>query len=51
MEEITGERTVPRVFIGGKYFGGRDEVEEADREGRLEVRITIYNERRTLVGW
>ena len=39
MEEITGERSVPRVFIGGEFFGGRTEIDAAERDGRLEVGI------------
>jgi len=26
MSEITGARSVPRVFIGGKFYGGGDEM-------------------------
>ena len=26
MSELTGARSVPRVFIGGKFYGGGDEM-------------------------
>ncbi|KAM3728974.1 Glutaredoxin-C4, chloroplastic [Dirofilaria immitis] len=34
--EITGARSVPRVFIGGKCIGGCDDTMTAHRDGRLE---------------
>ncbi|XP_067666405.1 uncharacterized protein [Haliotis asinina] len=33
---ITGGRTVPRVFINGKFLGGGDETVAADRTGQLK---------------
>nr|ABW04624.1 glutaredoxin [Haliotis diversicolor supertexta] len=33
---ITGGRTVPRVFINGKFLGGGDETAAADRSGQLK---------------
>ena len=29
--ELTGSRTVPRVFIGGQYFGGVETIDKAHR--------------------
>ena len=29
--ELTGSRTVPRVFIGGQYFGGFETIAKAHR--------------------
>ncbi|MCP9257017.1 Glutaredoxin type 1 [Dirofilaria immitis] len=34
--EITGARSVPRVFIGGKCIGGCDDTVAAYKDGRLE---------------
>ena len=31
MMKLTGARSVPRVFIGGKFFGGGDQTEDAHR--------------------
>ena len=36
MKQITGGRSVPRVFIGGKFLGGGDETAAADGEGKLQ---------------
>lgn len=36
MREVTGGRSVPRVFIGGKFVGGGDETAALDRQGKLE---------------
>ena len=35
LEEITGARTVPRVFINGKFVGGGDDIVDLDRRGKL----------------
>ena len=32
---ITGARTVPRVFIGGKFIGGGTETRGLHQEGKL----------------
>ncbi|VBB32303.1 unnamed protein product [Acanthocheilonema viteae] len=34
--QITGARSVPRVFIGGKCIGGCDDTIAAQKDGRLE---------------
>jgi glutaredoxin 3 len=34
--EITGQRTVPNVFINQKHVGGNDNVQEAHRSGKLQ---------------
>ncbi|KAL6583786.1 glutaredoxin [Orobanche minor] len=35
LEEMTGQRTVPNVFIGGKHIGGSDVVAEKNAKGEL----------------
>lgn len=35
--EMTGQRTVPNVFIKGKHVGGNDKVQEANKSGKLKV--------------
>ena len=32
---LTGGRTVPRVFVGGKFIGGSDDVAALDASGQL----------------
>ncbi|VDK87741.1 unnamed protein product [Litomosoides sigmodontis] len=34
--KITGARSVPRVFVGGKCIGGCDDTLAAKKDGRLE---------------
>ncbi|XP_072166669.1 uncharacterized protein [Diadema setosum] len=41
LNEITGARTVPRVFIGGKCVGGGTEVKQLQNSGQL---VTILKE-------
>ncbi|XP_041916627.1 glutaredoxin-1 [Alosa alosa] len=36
LKQITGGRTVPRVFIGEKCVGGGSDVAELDKCGKLE---------------
>ncbi|VIO96377.1 Uncharacterized protein BM_BM12876 [Brugia malayi] len=40
MEQITGSRRVPRIFIGGEFFGGCAEICAAKRDGILERKLT-----------
>lgn len=35
LQEITGQRTVPNVFIGGTSIGGCDETYEMHKKGQL----------------
>ncbi|XP_015761622.1 PREDICTED: glutaredoxin-like [Acropora digitifera] len=36
LKEITGARSVPRVFIGGKFVGGGDDVKALHSRGELK---------------
>ena len=33
--DISGQRTVPNVFIKGKHMGGNDDTQAAARSGKL----------------
>ncbi|CAH0474000.1 unnamed protein product [Peronospora belbahrii] len=35
LEQITGQSTVPNVFIGGKSFGGNSDVNSLHKAGNL----------------
>jgi len=35
MMDITGRRTVPQIFIGGRHVGGCDDLMALDAEGGL----------------
>jgi glutaredoxin 3 len=37
MERLSGRRTVPQVFIGGKHVGGSDELYALERAGQLDA--------------
>jgi len=36
LEKLTGARTVPRVFINGKFIGGGDDTSDLEKKGDLE---------------
>jgi len=36
LQKITGQKTVPNIFINGKHFGGCDELEDAVEKGTAE---------------
>lgn len=38
-QQLTGARTVPRIFIGNECIGGCSELLEMDRSGELMVRL------------
>jgi len=40
MGEVTGAKSVPRVFIGGKFVGGADGVTELHTSGKLRELLT-----------
>eukprot|EP00871_Galdieria_phlegrea_P005125 jgi/Galph1/5613/GphlegSOOS_G4288.1 len=37
--ELTGQRTVPNVFINGTHVGGCDQVLQLERKGELRKRL------------
>lgn len=37
--EISGQRTVPNVFIGGAHVGGNDDVQKAKKSGDLKAKL------------
>ena len=36
LKEISGQRTVPNVFVKGEHLGGNDDTQSAAREGTLQ---------------
>merc|ERR1712013_770608 len=38
-KELTGGRSVPRVFIGGEFVGGCDDTVALDKAGKLKTQI------------
>ncbi|KAE8676255.1 Glutaredoxin-C5 [Hibiscus syriacus] len=43
LEQLTGQRTVPNVFIGGKHVGGCTETVELYHNGELESMLSDVN--------
>jgi len=37
MEQRSGRRTVPQIFIGERHVGGYDDLAELERAGRLDA--------------
>lgn len=38
--KVTGGRSVPRVFVDGKFIGGGDDTAAMARDGRLKEMLT-----------
>jgi glutaredoxin 3 len=41
MQEKTGRRTVPQIFIGDVHVGGFDDLSALDRAGKLDALLGI----------
>ena len=36
LQRTNGARTIPQIFIGDRYIGGNDKLQEANRNGELD---------------
>ena len=36
LQRTNGARTIPQIFIGDNYIGGNDQLQEANRSGKLD---------------
>ncbi|KAG7545811.1 Thioredoxin-like superfamily [Arabidopsis suecica] len=43
LERLTGQHTVPNVFVGGKHIGGCTDTVKLNRKGDLEVMLAEAN--------
>ncbi|KAL0726773.1 hypothetical protein Bca4012_022866 [Brassica carinata] len=43
LERLTGQRTVPNVFVGGKHIGGCTDTVKLNRKGELELMLAEAN--------
>ena len=43
LEDISGQRTVPNIFIGGEHFGGNSDVKAAIKDGSLKELLDKHN--------
>ena len=41
MEQRSGRRTVPQIFIGGEHVGGNEELRALDISGDLDRRLGL----------
>lgn len=41
LAEMTGQRTVPNVFIKGEHLGGNDDTQKAAKSGKLQEMLGI----------
>jgi glutaredoxin 3 len=41
LEMLTGQRTVPNVFIGGVHLGGNDDTQNAAASGKLQEMLGL----------
>jgi glutaredoxin 3 len=41
MARLTGQRTVPQIFVGDRHVGGFDDLVELDMDGELAVLLEI----------
>ena len=39
--QMTGQRTVPSVFVKGTHLGGNDDTQKAAREGKLQEMLGL----------
>ncbi len=39
--ELTGQKTVPNVFIKGQHIGGNDKTQEAAKTGKLQEMLGL----------
>jgi len=37
LEQLTGQKTVPNVFINGKHIGGSDTIVKLKDDGKLQL--------------
>lgn len=39
LQEVSGQRTVPNIFIKGKHIGGNSDLQALNKEGKLMAMI------------
>ena len=43
LKEISGQKTVPNIFIGGEHVGGNSDLQEAEANGKLDEMLKENN--------
>ena len=41
--DISGQRTVPNVFINGEHLGGNSDIQDAEKSGKLDELLAAAN--------
>ena len=44
LEKISGQRTVPNIYINGEHIGGNSELQAANRDGSLDFKLAFNSE-------
>ena len=44
MERLSGQRTVPQIWIQEQHVGGCDELYQLEREGELDAMLGVSHE-------
>ena len=39
LQQMTGQRTVPSIFINGEHLGGNSELQTANADGSLDAKL------------
>jgi len=39
LKDLTGQRTVPSVFVKGNHVGGNDDLQAAAKDGKLQAML------------
>jgi len=44
LQALSGQRTVPNVWVNGQHIGGNDEIQSAHRTGKLNKLLAGQSE-------
>ena len=39
LEKISGQRTVPNIYINGEHIGGNSDLQAANKNGSLDAKL------------
>ena len=42
--EVTGQRTVPNIFVGGRHIGGNDDAQAKAASGELQTMLSAADD-------
>ena len=44
LEKISGQRTVPNIYINSEHFGGNSDLQAANKDGSLDLKLAFNSE-------